>query len=151
MLVAQSCLTLYSSMDCSLPDSSVSGILEARIMEWVAIPFSGGSSWTRNWTQVSCIVGRYFTVSATRTGIGMKEVFQGERDWVPCEASKKYWGLRMFFTTKNFFQSGILMQTQRCVLTHTKAKNCVFKWVTIWLAKYTSKSLLHNQTVFIFI
>ena len=40
-LVAQSCLTLCDPMDCSLPGSSVYGILQARILEWAAIPFSG--------------------------------------------------------------------------------------------------------------
>ena len=44
VLVAQSCLTLCSPMDCSPPGSSVQGILQARILEWVAIPFSRGSS-----------------------------------------------------------------------------------------------------------
>ena len=42
LLVSQSCLTLYDLMDCSLPDSSVHGMLQARILEWVAIPFSRG-------------------------------------------------------------------------------------------------------------
>ena len=40
VLVAQSCPTLFDPMDCSLPDSSVHGILQAIILEWVAIPFS---------------------------------------------------------------------------------------------------------------
>ena len=44
VLDAQSCLTLCDSMDCSLPGSSVHGILQARILEWVAMPFSRGSS-----------------------------------------------------------------------------------------------------------
>ena len=43
VLVTQSCLTLCDPMDCSLPGSSVHGILQARILEWVAIPFSRGS------------------------------------------------------------------------------------------------------------
>ena len=42
-------------MDCSLPGSSVHGIFQARILEWVAISFSRGSSWPRNWTGVSCV------------------------------------------------------------------------------------------------
>ena len=49
-----------------LPDSSVYGILQARIRGWVAIPFSRGSSWPRDWTQISCIAGRFFTVWTTR-------------------------------------------------------------------------------------
>ena len=44
VLVVQLCLTLCDSMDCSLPGSSVHGILQARILEWVAIPFSKGPS-----------------------------------------------------------------------------------------------------------
>ena len=50
VLVAQSCPTLCNSMDRSLPGSSVHGILQARISEWVVIPFSRGSSWPRDWT-----------------------------------------------------------------------------------------------------
>ena len=62
MLVAQSCLTLRDLMDCSLPDSSVHGILQARILEWVAIPFSRGSSRPRDQTQISHVADRFFPV-----------------------------------------------------------------------------------------
>ena len=65
-LVAQLCPTLCDPMDCSPPDSSVHGISQARILEWVAIPFSRGSSQPRDWTQVSCIASRFFTLWATR-------------------------------------------------------------------------------------
>ena len=51
---AQLCLTLCDPKDCSPPGSSVSGISQARILEWVAISFSKGSPWPRDWTQVSC-------------------------------------------------------------------------------------------------
>ena len=64
--VAQSCLTLCDPTDCSLPGSSVDGVFQARILEWVAISFSRGSSPPRDWTRVSRIVGRRFTVCATR-------------------------------------------------------------------------------------
>ena len=53
-------------MDYRPPGSSVHGILQARILEWVAIPFSRGSSQPRDWTWVSHITGRFFTVWATR-------------------------------------------------------------------------------------
>ena len=53
--VTQSCPTLCSLMDCSLPDPSVHGIFQARILEWVAIPFSGGSSRPRDQTCISCV------------------------------------------------------------------------------------------------
>ena len=60
--VAQSCPTLCDPTDCSLPGSSVHGIFQARILEWVAISFSRRSSQPRDWTQVSRIVGRCFLV-----------------------------------------------------------------------------------------
>ena len=56
----------YDPMDCSPQGSSVHGILQARILEWVAIPFSRGSSWPRFQTRVSCVAARFFTVWATR-------------------------------------------------------------------------------------
>ena len=58
--VAHSCLTLGDPMDCSPPGSSVHGILQERILEWVAISFSRGSSQPRDRTWVSCTVGRRF-------------------------------------------------------------------------------------------
>ena len=69
MLVAQSCPTLWDPMDCSLPGSSVHRIFQARILKWVAIPFSKISSWPRDRTQVSCIAGRFFTIWATREAL----------------------------------------------------------------------------------
>ena len=65
----QSCLTLCNPMNCSLPGSSVHRILQARILGWVAIPFFQGSSWPKDWTHVSCIAERFFTVWATREAI----------------------------------------------------------------------------------
>ena len=50
---------------CDPMDYTVYGILQARILEWVAFPFSGGSSQPRDGTQVSCIVGTFFTIWAT--------------------------------------------------------------------------------------
>ena len=55
VLFAQSCPTLCDPMDCNLPGSSVHGILQARILEWLAIPFSRGSSWPRNQALVSAL------------------------------------------------------------------------------------------------
>ena len=58
----QSCPTLCSPMDCSSPGSSVHGILQARILEWVAIPSSTGSSQLRDQTLVSHTMRRFFTI-----------------------------------------------------------------------------------------
>ena len=60
VLVAQSCPTLCNPMDGSPPGSSVHGILQARILKWIAIPFSRRSSQPRDQTRVSCIAGRFF-------------------------------------------------------------------------------------------
>ena len=65
--VIQSCLTLCNPMDCCLPGSSILGIFQARVLEWVAISFSRVSFWPRDRTRVSCIIGRHFTVWATVT------------------------------------------------------------------------------------
>ena len=62
----RSCSTLCSPMDCSLPGSSVHEIFQARILEWIAIPFSRGSSQLRGWTQVARIAGGFFIIWATR-------------------------------------------------------------------------------------
>ena len=59
--VTQLCPTVCDPIDCSLPGSSVHGILQARILEWVAISFSRGSSQPRDITSISCLVGRFFT------------------------------------------------------------------------------------------
>ena len=60
------------SMDCSPPGFSVHGILQARILKWVAISSSRGSSRPRDWTQVSCIVGGFFTSWATREALPLR-------------------------------------------------------------------------------
>ena len=65
VLVAQSCLTLCNPMDHSLPGPSVHGILQARMLEWVAISFSRRSSWPRDRTWVSYIAGKFLTIWAT--------------------------------------------------------------------------------------
>ena len=65
-LVTQSFSTLCNTMDCSLPDSSVHGISQAIILEWVTISISRVSSWPRDQTQVCYIAGKFFTIWATR-------------------------------------------------------------------------------------
>ena len=65
-LVNQLCPTLCNPMDCSLPGSSIHGIFQTRVLEWVDISFSRRSSQPRDRTQVSRIAGRCFTLWATR-------------------------------------------------------------------------------------
>ena len=61
VLLVQLCPVLCDRTDCSLPGSSVLGIFQARILEWITIPFSKGSSQPRDQTWVSCIAGKVFT------------------------------------------------------------------------------------------
>ena len=70
--VTQLCLSLFDPKDCSLPGSSVHGILQVRILEWIAVPFSRGSSQPSDWTPVSPIVGGFFTIWATREAQNFK-------------------------------------------------------------------------------
>ena len=67
-IVLPLCLTLCNPMDCSLPGSTIHGILQARILEWVAISFSRGSSWGRDWTCVSCALQEDFYLLSWRWG-----------------------------------------------------------------------------------
>ena len=66
VIVAQPCPTLCDRMDCSPSGPYVHGILQARILEWVAMPFSRRSSHPRDWTWVSYIADRFFTIWATK-------------------------------------------------------------------------------------
>ena len=62
VMVTQSCLTLFDPMECSDPGSSAHGILQARILDWVAVPFSRGYFRPRDRIWVSFIAGRFFTM-----------------------------------------------------------------------------------------
>ena len=66
VLVVKSCPALYDPMGFSLLGSSVQGILQTGILEWVAIPFFRESSWPRDRIQVSWVAGRFFTIWANR-------------------------------------------------------------------------------------
>ena len=103
VLVTQSCPTLWDPMDCSPPGSSVHGILQARILEWVAIPFSRGSSWPKDqtWVSVHCRWVLYCLSHQRRPG-GL----QG-RHWAhPDNPEQPLYlkGLNLITSTKPFFQ-----------------------------------------------
>ena len=69
VLVISACTTPCDTVEHSPPNSSVHGILQARILEWVVIPSSRESSQPRGWTQVSHIAGRFFTSWGTREAL----------------------------------------------------------------------------------
>ena len=70
------CVQFCDPMDCSLPGSSVHGILQARVLEWAAISFPRGSSQPRDWTWVSRIAGRCFNLWATRETTVIYQIMQ---------------------------------------------------------------------------
>ena len=80
VLITQWCPSLCNTMDYSSPGSSVHGILQERILEWVDIPFTRRSSWPRDQTWVSCIAGRLFTVSANNLH-GVTQSAKAEPTW----------------------------------------------------------------------
>ena len=69
------CPTLCDPMDCSLPGFSVHGTFQTRILEWVAISFSRGSSQPRDQTRVSRIVGSCFTVASINSAFNLLIIF----------------------------------------------------------------------------
>ena len=84
VFVPQSCLTLCYPMDCRLPGSTAHGTLQARILEWAAIPFARGSSQPRDQNQFSCTAGTFLTVWATRDAL---ECLLCARHLIPCAIS----------------------------------------------------------------
>ena len=80
--VAKSCMTVCDPIDSSLPGTFIHGIFQARVLEWVAISFSRGSSLPRDWTQVSSIAGRRFNLWATREVYRRKEFSFKENDFL---------------------------------------------------------------------
>ena len=94
VLVAQLRLTLCYPMDCSLPGSSVLGIYQARLLEWVAISFSRGSSQPRDQTWVSGIADRFLAIWATRQALKGTDKHQLLVFWL---YNKKAWRTRILF------------------------------------------------------
>ena len=81
-LVAQSCPTLCNLMDYSPPGSSIHGISQARILEWVTISFSRESSQLRDWTHVSCNADRFFTLEPPWKPKNMFSLLKKKRQFI---------------------------------------------------------------------
>ena len=95
--VSRSCPTLCDTIDCSLPGSSVRGIFQAIVLEWIAISFSRGSSQPRARTRVSLIVDRRFTVWATREA---NVVFKSQHQLMYRASTDLKWPFRSFFSSR---------------------------------------------------
>ena len=109
--VSQSCLTLCNPMDCSPPGSPVHGILQARLLEWVAIPFSRGSSWPRDQIQVSHIAGRFFIIWAIRDNLNcIKNSYYSVANKLPKQSHKIGRSEQTFFSRKTYrWLTGIIV------------------------------------------
>ena len=93
----QSCPTLFYPMDCSPPGSSVHGILQASIVDWVAISSSRGSSWPRDRTFISCLAGRFFTTES------------------PEKSARVYTHIYKYFICKYSYYIKLNMSSHRCL------------------------------------
>ena len=119
-------------MDCSLPGSSVHGIFQAWILEWIAISFSSGSSRPRDQTLVSHIVGRCFTVWATREAGTIVLTWNNPKSWLDptCAQEPVYlcdWThLKIKTTNLNTIEALLLEMTNSTLISHPC--NLSFRW-----------------------
>ena len=119
--VAQLCLTLCDPVDCSLPGSSVHGILQARILEWVATSFSRGSSRHRYRTQVSCIGGTHFNFWATQRKYPMNTPHENAPWKFPMNQYTEPW-------------LGTLEHCTACILLQDTPESCIVAMLVSWLS-----------------
>ena len=135
VIVAQSC-PLCDAMDCSLPGSFVHGILQARILEWVAVPLSTGSSRPRDWTWVSHPVSRFFTSWATREAflgnLSLTSVVLKTR--VECHCSLmhtlgKHMGCFPHWITKTTFIQGYCVPPEKAMAPHSSTLAWKIPWM----------------------
>ena len=120
-------MILCDPMDCNLPGSSVHGIFQARVLEWVTISFSRGSSQPRDWTWVSRIAGRFFTSWATR-----------EARLVPCSFFVHF----LLYKAKNlisdlFFVVVYISYCNRVDLQYCVSFRCIAEWFKLYICIYS--------------
>ena len=91
--VAQSCLTPWNPMDCSLPGSAVHGILQARRLEWVAIPFSRRSSWPKDWTRSPALQADFYLISLPSEPAGSPDIGYNKPlfEYLACQQGRLSW------------------------------------------------------------
>ena len=130
VLVAQLCLTLCDPVDCIPLGSSDYEISQARMLEWVAIPFSRGSSWPRGRIHISCIAGRFFIIWATREASNILLKYQRRhRNRTDCRVQKSIcWSTILVGKPPNIFFMGnnwrVLKKGGRTFHTHWLNRHC---------------------------
>ena len=147
-VVTESWPTLCDPVDYSSSGSSVHGILQAKILEVVAMPFSRGSSWPRDWTQVSGIAGRFFTIWATREAPHVLITYHGFNSMSILIPTSQFfshdscsWGMRIFhltgITVKWFYMTVIdfLIVFVGPILLGTSAVLGIFFFLNIYPGK----------------
>ena len=112
MLVTQLCPGLCDSMDCSPPGSSVHGILQVRILEWVAIPSSRGSSHSKDQNPVSCTAGRFFTVWAPREVHVISLLEENKNQWQTMDFSTDKIVITIVLVNQNWDSGGLGINTE---------------------------------------
>ena len=146
VLVSKSCPTLCDAMDCSPVGSSVHGILQERILEWVSISFSKGSSQPRNWTQVSCIAGRFFTNWAMREACIHTHTHTHTHIYI-----KSCLCLLLCFKLSTiFYSSEDKVQNSLLLFSHSVVSNSVTPWTAACQASLSftiSQSLLKLMSI----
>ena len=131
VLVAQLCSTLCTPTDCNPPGSFVHGTLQARILEWIAIPFSRWSSLEKDETPVSCIGTRFFPVWATRETLVV--ACGNLMPWLGIEPPALGMWSFSHWTTREVTRSNALIDSMN---THAGNKQifCTTIWSTVTIA-----------------
>ena len=143
--VAQLCPPLCDSVDCSPPGSSIHGILQARVLRWVSIPFSRGSSQSRDWTQVSRIVGRRFNLWATREAPNMMNISR-RREGQRRLACHSPWGYKESETTEQLHTKPLTVWiTINCGKFWKRWYLVFWKYQTTWLASWETCMQVRKQ------
>ena len=136
--VTQSCPTPWNPMDSSLPGFSVHEIFKTRVLEWIASSFSRGSSRPRDWTRVSHIVGRCFTLCTTKEALishANKVMFKSSRQASAiCELRtskcERWIEKRQRNQTSNFYLHWTIEKTREF---QKKKKICFIDYTSLWL------------------
>ena len=135
-------------MDCSQPGSSVHGVLQARIPEWVAISFSRGSSPPRDQTQVSCIAGRFFTAEPPWKPQPLSMVLPISSGFTIVKNSYKYFCFPLF-PNYNQYILHLLVQTIHTVFSYSFSENRLFSNTTSSHTILNSPESLNSNHPFI--